>query len=542
MLAERAGFVSNLVLWNESGYFNNSADTKPLLHLWSLGIEEQFYIAWPLLLWTSWKRKFNLLAIIGAVAVASFMLNMRGVRTDLVATFYSPLTRIWELSFGSLLAWLTLYKGSACREYRNNLDNTLCKMFHRESQKGDGSNVRDALSACGVLLLAWGLAKVTNKTHFPGSWALLPTLGSVCIISAGPQAWINRRILSNRVLVWFGLISYPLYLWHWPLLSFARIMKSETPSRPVRIAAVVLAIALAWLTYTVVEKPIRNGKNGLVKAIALSVLMALVGFAGYYTFLGEGLGFRFPKIVQDFTEYQYDWKTGYREGSCLLRAEQDYTQFQSCETSIESTKPTIVLWGDSHAAHLYPGYKAVFGESSNIVQRTSSSCPPILGLEIESRVHCKKINDNVFALIRNLKPDKVVLAGVWVAYDEWRQVDKTIAALRDIGIKNIDLIGPVPDWKDELPRQLYHYYKMDIFHRIPYRMNFGLNQNFIALDPEMSDFAAQNNVHYISPKKIMCNTEGCLTRLGETGETITAFDYAHLTEKGSIYLVSKFPE
>lgn len=109
-MAAGAGFASNIVLWNESGYFDKAAETKPLLHLWSLGIEEQFYIVWPLLLWFAWKSRFNLLAMTFSVVAVSFVLNVRGIRTDAVAAFYSPQTRFWELLVGSVLAWLTLHK------------------------------------------------------------------------------------------------------------------------------------------------------------------------------------------------------------------------------------------------------------------------------------------------------------------------------------------------------------------------------------------------------------------------------------------------
>ncbi len=113
-IAAGTSFVSNHVLWSEAGYFDNSAETKPLLHLWSLGIEEQFYIVWPLLLWFAWKRKFNLLTITILVAIVSFVLNLRGIKQDVVATFYSPQTRFWELLCGSLLAWVSLYKKGTC--------------------------------------------------------------------------------------------------------------------------------------------------------------------------------------------------------------------------------------------------------------------------------------------------------------------------------------------------------------------------------------------------------------------------------------------
>lgn len=540
-LAAGAGFVSNFVFWNESGYFDNAAETKPLLHLWTLGIEEQFYIIWPLLLWAAWKRKFHLLTVTIVIAVVSFVLNVKGIRTDIVATFYSPQTRFWELLTGSILAYTKLYKQNILAKYKQKLDMWLGAVIYAHTPEANGNTLRNVHSFSGAALIGSGVLIITKERHFPGTWALLPTLGAALIISAGGQAWLNRKILSNRVLVWFGLISFPLYLWHWPLLSFARIVESETPTCEIRIAAFFVSILLAWLTYILVEKPIRFGKHTHAKTIALLVLMVVVGYVGYNTYKRDGFGFRFPKIIQELTQYKYDYKNNYREGSCFLTPEQDYTAFNSCETPTEKDKKTILLWGDSNAAHLYPGYKSIFSEKFNIVQRTASICPPILDIEINGRPHCKKINDYIFELIKNEKPNKVVLAANWTLYD-WKKVEGTINTLRKTGITDIDLIGPVPQWIDTLPKQLYLYFKSDTFHKLPQRMQFGLNQNFIQLEPLLSNFSNHLGVNYISPFKILCDEIGCITRLGETGDTLVSWDSAHLTNVGSIFLVSKFPK
>lgn len=215
-IAAGAGFVSNLVLWSEAGYFDNSAETKPLLHLWSLGIEEQFYIFWPLFLWFAWKRKFNLLTITILVATISFILNINGVKQDTVATFYSPQTRFWELLSGSLLAWITLYKKSSYQRAKLKIDGWLANIIYREQTKCNGKALSNVLSFLGFILLAYGFLNINKELSFPGKWALVPVFGSVLIIAAGSKSWVNQIILSNKVLVWFGLISFPLYLWHWP--------------------------------------------------------------------------------------------------------------------------------------------------------------------------------------------------------------------------------------------------------------------------------------------------------------------------------------
>jgi peptidoglycan/LPS O-acetylase OafA/YrhL len=233
-IAGGAGFIANFIFWNESGYFDNASDTKPLLHLWSLGVEEQFYIAWPVLLWFDWKQRLNMLTIVIAVGIISFALNIARINGGhTVAAFYSPQTRFWELLTGSLLAYATLRQWNSFPKLKHWLDTWLGKLIYSHPPEGDGRSLRNIQSLLGAALIAVGVFVIAKENHFPGWWAVLPTLGTVMIIAAGMQAWLNSAVLGNRMLVWFGLISFPLYLWHWPLLSFARIVESETPSHEI---------------------------------------------------------------------------------------------------------------------------------------------------------------------------------------------------------------------------------------------------------------------------------------------------------------------
>jgi len=545
-MAGGAGFISNFILWNESGYFDNVAETKPLLHLWSLGVEEQFYFIWPLLLWFAWKQKLNLLSIAIVVGAVSFALNAYEVRGSAwsVAAFYSPQTRFWELMAGSVLAYMALHKQRAIYGRASWLHTVLGKVVHLPEE--NGKTMHNIQSVCGAALIAAGVFVINKEDYFPGWWALMPVIGAVLIISAGSHAWLNRAVLSNRVLVWFGLISFPLYLWHWPLLSFARILGGEAPSPVIRGAAVLFAIALAWLTYKLIESPIRFGKHGQAKSIVMIVLMIIVGGVGYNCYERDGLifrlkylGSRLPKELQTLAWTEHDQKElmkKWHEGICSFKSDTDAANTKGCEED----KPVILIWGDSYAGHLYPGYKASFGEANKIVVKTSSACGPILNMEIQNRPHCKEFNDHLIEQIEKERPNKVVLAADWPIYD-WKKVEGTISQLHKVGIKNIDLIGSVPQWKDSLYKQLYLRSRLDESHQIPYRMTFGLNQNFIQLEPQLSVLATQLGVNYISPKNIMCNEDGCITRFGETGDTLTTFDGAHLTEMASVFLVSKFP-
>ncbi|MCI5157982.1 MAG: hypothetical protein D3906_05980 [Candidatus Electrothrix sp. AUS1_2] len=280
-IAGGASFISNFLLWQESGYFDNSAETKPLLHLWSLGIEEQFYIIWPLLLWLTWKRKFNFFAVTLAIAIGSFYLNIKGIKQDAAATFYSPFTRFWELMCGGLLAWVTIYKKASFAGIKLKIDHIIVSSIYRNKEVEQGKTLANLSAFTGLTLLAFGFEKITKDFSFPGVWALLPVSAAVLIISAGPAAWINRQILSAKLVVFFGLISYPLYLWHWPLLSFARILEDELPGRNIRIAAVIISTVLAWLTMKWIEKPFRSGNHRIgLKVAVLCSLMFTIGTSG----------------------------------------------------------------------------------------------------------------------------------------------------------------------------------------------------------------------------------------------------------------------
>jgi len=224
-----AAFFANLVFLGESGYFDATAETKPLLHLWSLGIEEQFYIFWPLLLGLAWRKRWPILRVTLAVAAISFLINVLTVQPHRAAAFYSPLSRAWELMAGGLLAAMRLQAANGSADSR--------------------PWVRHVQSIVGVGLIVLGLVMTRSTKAFPGWWALLPVLGAASCIAAGPSGVLNRYLLSNRLMVWIGLISYPLYLWHWPLLSYARIIEGGEPSLELRVALVVAAIVLAWGTY-----------------------------------------------------------------------------------------------------------------------------------------------------------------------------------------------------------------------------------------------------------------------------------------------------
>lgn len=353
-IAGGAGFVSNFILWGESSYFDNAADTKPLLHLWSLGVEEQFYIVWPLLLWLAWKKRSSLPAIILSIALISFALSATLYRGDSTANFYSPQTRFWELLAGSLLAYFTLHNHSLIQNAKTRLETWVYRVTERQGGWVAGISLRDIQSLLGGFLIAIGLAYV-DKRHFPGVGALLPVLGAVLLISAGRQALLNRLVLSNPVMVWFGLISYPLYLWHWPLLSFARVVGSGTPEPGVRVAAVLVSIALAWFTYKLIEKPLRFGDFARRKALALVGVMIIVGSIGFLTYKSEGLQYREVIALNPLASSGADGgNQGVLVNECGIDSEEDRRLIGSCSQDSRQ-EPRFALLGDSKAGAIFDG-------------------------------------------------------------------------------------------------------------------------------------------------------------------------------------------
>lgn len=513
-IAAGAGFVSNLFLWSDAGYFDNSAEMKPLLHLWSLGIEEQFYIIWPVLLWFAWKRKFNLLTITVLVAFVSFFLNIKGYKQDAVATFYLPQTRFWELLSGSLLAWFNLYKKNAYQSTKLKVDSWLVAVLYREKNETDGAALANAISIFGFMLLAYGFWRITKDSAFPGGWALVPVVGSVLIIAAGPKAFLNRHILSRKIAVWFGLISFPLYLWHWPLLSFARIVEGGTPNREIRIGLVFLSIMLSWATYKLIERPLRlGGRNGL-KTLLLVLAMIIVGYVGFNTFERNGLAFRsIAKSGTEISQAKSDWRY---ESTKLINGEIVNAHHFKGQKS-----DTVLFIGSSHMGQYFPRLAMLYASSKPMLSSLYASrnhCAPIPDFDVVSapeNIHCQEYYAAALLLAQDDSVKKVVFSANWPHfYVDGKLTEQALKFSRDLEIlakhgKKIYLISNPPidprlePYSRAKPLRLGLMPSLgDLF------INRESLENKVALS-EILKFASKNSIQVIDPFDYLCQSEKC---------------------------------
>jgi peptidoglycan/LPS O-acetylase OafA/YrhL len=387
-----AGFVANIVYWTESGYFDVHADVKPLLHLWSLGVEEQFYIIWPLALWFFYKKRFNLFTLTLAIALCSFALNLFLAHTYISADFYLPLPRFWELLCGSALAWITF-----------NLPHKQPHSYQWSKYLNSLKAIAPIISIIGLTLIGYGFFGLDKSVAFPGAWALIPVIGTALLIAAGSDSVVNKLILSNKIAVWIGLISYPLYLWHWPLLAFARIYEGEFPSRNIRIAIVLLSLVLAWLTYRLLERPIRHKTPSKV-SLWLLVSMCFLGLAGYLIHSTNGLPSRAVAQKYSFTNYTEEI-AGYVP--CNLRKDPidpnlAKSDINYCVVSA-NTFPSKAIIGDSHAEDKFHGLVDL-DKNHNWILLGNSNCPPVTTISFSGdQMNCARQFESIYQYLETNK-------------------------------------------------------------------------------------------------------------------------------------------
>ncbi len=388
-------FVSNLLFWRTTGYFDLAAEEKPLLHTWSLGVEEQFYVAFPLLVAVAWRLGLRGLGLLLAgLAAASFLFSEWLIPRDAAAAFFVAPTRAWELLAGALLALR-----SVSAPWRQPL----------------GRATREAGAAAGLALILAPVFLFDANTPFPGRYALVPVAGTLLVLAfATPQTWAGR-LLTLRAMLWVGAISYSAYLWHQPLFAYARLMAGQPPAPVVFAALAVLSLALAHLSWRFVENPWRDASRRSRKAVfawAAAGSLALVG-VGLWWVQAQGLASR--------------WSPGVRhlvapEGSRITGCPAINAWLQVCPLGAPGVAPTLALLGDSHAYAITPALGEALAASGRAGVLVHTGCHPIPGL-FDSRepltpqrvAHCAKADELLRQYVAAPGITELIVAIRWTA-------------------------------------------------------------------------------------------------------------------------------
>ena len=531
-----AAFISNILFWKESGYFEQAAELKPLLHTWSLAVEEQFYLVYPLAALVLIRMsRVGLYTTFIVTILASLTLSEIGVRTEPAATFYLLPTRVWELLAGALCSAFPLPRDGR----KNNI-----------------------LSSVGFLSIVIPILMYDRHTPFPGLSAVPVVIGTTLVLRYAVKGTAANRILSLPPFVGIGLISYSFYLWHQPIFAFARIRAGDQPPTQEMIFLSLLSLAAAWISWRYVERPFRNGTFHFFstqRGVLTSSGLGLFAVAGLGLVLSETnlQKIRYASVgkLADVTNvYEYfNYNDVVRNGICHSVAEDIFWK-NGC---LDKRKSNILLWGDSYAAALYPGLEYYRNKSHpevGITQLTDGNGPPFLRSDrkIDGNVRTlEEVNDFRIKIAEQMQPNAIVMTwfiggtgGYGRPDADAVALEKVISKIRGVSPETkIIIIGPVPYWRGSLLEQMIGY---AITHKAQVSSRYipgGIRDMESSWEAALQSRSWGQNVTYVSALQAMCRPDGsCLAHVTDDMADLTAIDWGHLTRSGSIYLIGQLTE
>jgi len=505
--------VSNIFFALTTGYFDPPAETRPLLHTWSLSVEEQFYIVCPLFMLACHRycrRRLNMLLAVGALLsfVAAFLAYGRNPN---FAFFLTPF-RACELLLGALLG-TRFFPLAATPQLKNIIGGT------------------------GLALVLIAILAFSSKTPLPLTM-LVSSAGAAMIIHSsenGPS--ITGRLLSWRPMVFIGLISYSLYLWHWPIIVFQRsdhFLMEQTPFAT-KLAMIAISIGVAYLSWRFIETPFRIRTKTTPARFALGgavASMAAVAAFGTTALALDGAPFRFAQPVVTIGSYlAYDPTDAFRSGHCYLTANRETYDTKTCLTK-DATRPNYLLIGDSHAAQLWLGLHEVLPDV-NLMQATMMLCRPVrTEVAAFDFRKCPRLMHFIFDdYLTRENVDKVLLAASWKSED-LPKLEATLDYLKERNIEAV-VFGPIVEYDYALPRLLADA----IRYHDPQLADRERTAAIPVLDHRMRMLVTGKGVPYISTYDAMCKGGTCDKFV--SGNVPFQFDAGHLTAAGSIALAEK---
>lgn len=495
-------FASNFHFLADTGYFTPAAATRPLLHTWSLAIEEQFYIFWPLVLAFALPRgRAARWGVVWAIMAASFAASVWMTHVDMAVAFYQLPFRAWELGLGGVLSALPLAR------------------LNRPA--------REVLSAAGLAAIGYATHFYREPLIFPGLTATLPCLGAAAIIAAGPQALVNR-LLALAPARFFGRISYSLYLWHWPVIVFAGLWLFLPVGAATIAGEIVVSVLLGWLSYELIETKGRTWLAAMRRRnifLTCGAVMVATGAGALLLIATDGLPGRFTPQQRAFDgTLDRNDQQAYRQGRCFVVDPLDRFDEQAC-LSATPGQPQALLIGDSLAAHWWPGLSHADLPFS-VLQATMVGCKPGLYAPEDKRPCARFFNRMLGQWLPRHKVQAVILAGRWQAAD-LPLLDATLARLQAAGQRTV-VIGAVPIYRFALPRLLFFNTAADPGAMA--RAHLDREASF-AVDRAVAQVAARHRTPFISPLEALCPGGECRV-LAAPGVPMQ-FDDAHFTVEGS---------